>query len=65
MILRAATESRGSSDGTREQLRLLEEREAGLTALRRAIYEGLDSGAAEPFDIEQFVAEKSREPKRA
>lgn len=54
-----------ASEVIRAGLRLLEEREAGLTALRRAIDEGLKSGAAEPFDIEQFIAEKSREPKRA
>ncbi len=54
-----------ASEVIRAGLRLLEEREAGLSALRRAIREGLESGAAEPFDIEQFIAEKSREPKRA
>jgi len=54
-----------ASEVIRAGRRLLEEREARLTVLRRAIDEGLESGAAEPFDVEQFIAEKSREPKGA
>jgi len=54
-----------ASEVIRAGLRLLEEREAKLTALRRAIDEGLESGAPERFDVEQFISEKSREPKRA
>jgi antitoxin ParD1/3/4 len=45
----------------REGLRLLAERrkteELKLAALRAAIREGLDSGPAEPFDMEAIIAE--------
>lgn len=54
-----------ASEVIRAGLRLLEEREAKLLALRRAIQEGLESGPAEPFDVERFIAHKAREPKRA
>lgn len=54
-----------ASEVIRAGLRLLEERDAKLEALRRAIIEGLESGPAEPFDIEAFLAKKAREPKRA
>jgi antitoxin ParD1/3/4 len=37
-------------------LRLLEEQEAKLEQLRRALIEGEDSGPAEPFDPEAFLA---------
>ncbi|HLE70612.1 MAG TPA: type II toxin-antitoxin system ParD family antitoxin, partial [Vicinamibacteria bacterium] len=39
--------------------------EAKLETLRRAIVEGLESGPAEPFDVEAFLAKKARESKRA
>ncbi|MFQ5790987.1 MAG: type II toxin-antitoxin system ParD family antitoxin [Acidobacteriota bacterium] len=54
-----------ASEVVRAGLRLLEEREAKLKALRAAIDEGLESGPAQPFDVEAFIAEKAREPKRA
>lgn len=38
-------------------LRLLEEREAKIRALRAAIEEGEASGPAEPFDLDEFLAE--------
>ena len=48
------------SEVVRAGLRLLEEREAKLEALRTAITEGLASGPAEPFDVEAFIAVKER-----
>lgn len=48
------------SEVIRAGLRLLEEREAKLHVLRAAIEEGLQSGPAEPFDVEAFIAEKER-----
>ena len=38
-------------------LRLLEERETKLEALRTALIEGEQSGIATPFDIEEFLEE--------
>jgi antitoxin ParD1/3/4 len=52
-----------ASEVIRAGLRLLEEREAKLRALRQAIDEGLSSGAAERFDVEEFIAAKARESK--
>ncbi len=54
-----------ASEVVRAGLRLLEEREAKLRALRAAIDEGLESGPGETFDVEAFLAEKDRERKRA
>jgi len=42
-------------------LRLLEEREAKIRAIREALKEGEESGPAEPFDVEEFLAERRRE----
>lgn len=47
-----------ASDVVRAALRLLEEREAKLTALRAALVEGEQSGPSTPFDFEAFVARK-------
>lgn len=45
-----------ASDVVRAGLRLLEEDEARLAALRQALIEGEESGDAEPFDFDEFIA---------
>lgn len=50
-----------ASDVVRAALRLLEEQEARLEALRAALIEGEQSGPSTPFDFETFIARK-REP---
>ncbi|WP_411289006.1 type II toxin-antitoxin system ParD family antitoxin [Phenylobacterium sp.] len=47
-----------TSDVVRAGLRLLEEREAKLAALRQALIEGEESGVSEPFDFDGFIAGK-------
>jgi len=42
-------------------LRLLEEREAQVEGLRRALQEGIDSGDAGPLDIEEILREAREE----
>jgi len=49
-----------ASDVVRAGLRLLEEQEARLTALRAALDEGETSGPAVPFDFEAFIAGKRK-----
>ena len=49
---------RSEDDVVRAALRLLEEREAKLEALRNALIEGEESGPAEPFDLDEFLAER-------
>ena len=39
----------------------MQEDEARLAALRAALVEGEASGAAEPFDVEAFLAAKRRD----
>lgn len=46
-----------ASEVIRAGLRLLEEREAQLDALRAALIEGEESGPAEPFDSDAFLKE--------
>ncbi len=47
-----------ASDVVRTGLRLLEEQETRLAALRAALVEGEQSGPSAPFDIEAFIARK-------
>jgi len=49
-----------ASDVVRAALRLLEEREAKLDALRAALIEGEESGRSTPFDFEAFIAQKRK-----
>jgi antitoxin ParD1/3/4 len=44
-----------ASDVVRAALRLLEEQEAKLAALRAALIEGEESGPSTPFDFEAFI----------
>jgi antitoxin ParD1/3/4 len=47
-----------ASEVVRAGLRLLEEHEQRLAALRDALAEGEASGPAEPFDFDAFIASK-------
>lgn len=51
---------RSASEVVRASLRLLEEREIQLSALRAALVSGEGSGEAEAFDFDAFVASKTR-----
>lgn len=48
-----------ASDVLRAGLRLLEEHETQLEALRAELVKGEASGPAEPFDFDAFIAAKS------
>jgi antitoxin ParD1/3/4 len=50
-----------ASDVVRAGLRLLEEHEAKLAALRAALVEGETSGPPEPLDFEALIARKRRD----
>jgi antitoxin ParD1/3/4 len=50
-----------ASEVVRAGLRLLEEREARLAALRGALIEGERSGPSEPFDFDAFIARRQGE----
>ena len=47
-----------ASDVMRAGLRLLEEHEAKVKALEAALIEGEQSGRAETFDFDEFIARK-------
>ena len=51
---------RTSSEVIRAGLRLLEEQEVQMRALRAALAAGEESGPAEPLDIDAFLADKRR-----
>lgn len=48
------------ADRIRRELHSIEEREAGIAALRAALIEGEESGASTPFDFEAFIARKQK-----
>lgn len=47
-----------ASEMVRAGLRLLQDHETKMSALRLAIQEGLESGPAEPFDFDQFIKDR-------
>ncbi len=51
---------RSASEVVRAGLRLLEDQETQLAALRSALIAGETSGEAEPFDFDGFVAAKKQ-----
>jgi antitoxin ParD1/3/4 len=54
-----------ASDVMRAALRLLEEREARIDALRAALIVGEQRGPSMPFDLEAFIARKRKQRRRA
>jgi len=66
-VERQVSEGRYSnaSDVMRAALRLLEEHESKLAALRAALIEGEQGGQATPFDVEAFIARKRESRRRS
>lgn len=60
----AAGRYRSVSEVIRSALRLLEDREAQLRALRTALEDGERSGASTPFDFDAFLDRKRTEVSR-
>lgn len=60
----AAGRYRSASDVVRSALRLLEDRETQLRALRDALDAGERSGASTPFDFDAFLGRKRAEELR-
>ena len=65
-IERQVSEGRygSASDVVRAGLRLLEEREMKMEALRAALIEGEQSGPSTPFDFDEFIERKRQKSKR-
>ncbi|WP_449407419.1 type II toxin-antitoxin system ParD family antitoxin [Microbacterium maritypicum] len=51
---------RSASEVVRAGLRLLEDQETHVAALRAALVSGENSGEAEPFDFDAFIASKKQ-----
>ena len=51
---------RSASEVVRAGLRLLEDQETHVAALRAALVAGENSGEAEPFDFDAFIASKKQ-----
>jgi antitoxin ParD1/3/4 len=49
---------RSASEVVRAGLRLLEDQETQMTALRAALVAGEESGEPQPFDFDAFIASK-------
>lgn len=60
----AAGRYRSASDVIRSALRLLEDRETQLRALRGALEAGERSGDSTPFDFDAFLSRKQSEASR-
>lgn len=52
-----------ASEVVRAGLRLLEEHEARVEALRAALIKGEESGSAEPFEVDAFLSDMHRKKK--
>ena len=55
---------RSASDVVRTALRLLEDRETRLRALRQALIAGEVGGESTPFDFDGFIARKREGPRQ-